>query len=142
MELHHIARADSVAGDAGAGCQRHRNRERRRPDEPAYRPSRTIQVEDGCRDPIAGFIRLATHSALVLISTGMVLGIGAGVWMSRRMTAPLESLANGAAEIGRGDLGVRVAPVSYTHLDVYKRQPIFYQVAQFSSQLLQILRLA
>lgn len=110
VELHHIARADSVAGDAGAGCQRHRNRERRRPDEPAYRPSRTIQVEDGCRDPIAGFIRLATHSALVLISTGMVLGIGAGVWMSRRMTAPLESLAKGAAEIGRGDLGVRVAP--------------------------------
>jgi signal transduction histidine kinase len=62
------------------------------------------------RDPLAGFLQFAARSALVLIGAGTVLGIGAGVWMSRRMTAPLVHLAEGAVEIGRGDLAFRVTP--------------------------------
>src|SRR5690606_38226505 len=61
-------------------------------------------------NPFLGFVRFATQSVLVLITTGTALGIGAGIWMSRRMTAPLESLAAGAAEIGAGDLTHRVTP--------------------------------
>ncbi len=57
--------------------------------------------------------RLATvvvESALTLILVGSVLGIAAGAWLSRRMTAPLDDLAAGAAQVGAGDLTVRVTP--------------------------------
>jgi signal transduction histidine kinase len=50
------------------------------------------------------------ESALTLIAIGSVLGIAAGVWMSRRMTAPLDDLAAGAAQVGAGDLAYRVTP--------------------------------
>ena len=50
------------------------------------------------------------ESALTLIFVGSVLGIAAGAWMSRRMTAPLDDLAAGAAQVGAGDLAVRVTP--------------------------------
>jgi len=82
-----------------------------RPERPADRQPPPIEEPvDQRRDPIGGFLQFAAQSALVLIGTGTLLGIGAGVWMSRRMTAPLEDLTEGAAEIGRGDLGVRVNP--------------------------------
>ena len=70
----------------------------------------TEQPPDQNRDPIEGVLRFAAQSTLVLIAAGTVFGIGAGVWMSRRMTAPLEELAQGAANIGRGDLSYRVVP--------------------------------
>ena len=50
------------------------------------------------------------ESALTLIFVGSILGIAAGAWMSRRMTAPLDDLAAGAAQVGAGDLAVRVTP--------------------------------
>ncbi|MCW5840629.1 MAG: HAMP domain-containing histidine kinase [Caldilinea sp.] len=86
-----------------------------RPEEPADRPppaevatgeSATVEPPN----PFLGFVRFATQSVLVLITTGTALGIGAGIWMSRRMTAPLEGLAAGAAQIGGGDLAYRVTP--------------------------------
>lgn len=82
-----------------------------RPPEPVDRPPPVLDapVEER-HDPLLGFLKFATQSALVLIVTGTVAGIGAGVWLSRRMTAPLETLAQSAAAIGRGDLSVRVAP--------------------------------
>ena len=82
-----------------------------RPEDPADRPAPPAELATGePPNPFLGFVRFATQSVLVLITTGTVLGIGAGIWMSRRMTAPLESLAAGAAEIGGGDLTYRVAP--------------------------------
>jgi signal transduction histidine kinase len=83
-----------------------------RPPEPADLPPPVVSDANSefRRDPLGGFIKFATQSALVLIGTGTLFGIGAGVWLSRRMTAPLENLAQGAAEIGRGDLSVRVTP--------------------------------
>lgn len=82
-----------------------------RPDEPVDRPPPPAEVTTGePPNPLLGFVRFATQSVLVLITTGTALGIGAGIWMSRRMTAPLESLTAGAAEIGAGDLTHRVTP--------------------------------
>lgn len=85
-----------------------------RPERPAGQPPPPIQqpaVQPSTlpREPIERFLRLAAQSAFVLITAGMLLGIGASVWMSRRLTAPLEALATGAANIGRGDLSYRVA---------------------------------
>ena len=83
-----------------------------RPGEPEERPlPPPVEAATGeLRNPLLGFVRFATQSLLVLITTGTALGIGAGIWMSRRMTAPLEGLAAGAAQIGSGDLTCRVAP--------------------------------
>ena len=83
-----------------------------RPGEPEERPlPPPVEAATGeLRNPLLGFVRFATQSVLVLITTGTALGIGAGIWMSRRMTAPLEGLAAGAAQIGSGDLTYRVAP--------------------------------
>lgn len=82
-----------------------------RPDEPVDRLPLPAEVTTGePPNPFLGFVRFATQSVLVLITTGTALGIGAGIWMSRRMTAPLESLAAGAVEIGGGDLSYRVTP--------------------------------
>jgi signal transduction histidine kinase len=50
------------------------------------------------------------ESALTLIFVGSILGIAAGAWLSRRMTAPLDDLAAGAEQVGAGDLTVRVTP--------------------------------
>jgi len=50
------------------------------------------------------------RSLLLVVATASVVGIGAGVWMSRRMTAPLVALAKGTETIGAGDLTYRVTP--------------------------------
>lgn len=50
------------------------------------------------------------RSLLLTVATGSIVGIAAGVWMSRRMTAPLVALAKGTETIGAGDLSYRVAP--------------------------------
>jgi len=51
-----------------------------------------------------------TGSLIAVVATGTLLGIAAGVWMSRRMTAPLVDLAKGTETIGAGDLTYRVKP--------------------------------
>jgi len=80
----------------------------RRPDPPPAPPA-ALTPPDGQDFPT----RLATvvvESALTLILVGSVLGIAAGAWLSRRMTAPLDDLAVGAGQVGAGDLTVRVTP--------------------------------
>ncbi len=80
----------------------------RRPDPPPAPPA-ALTAPDGQDFPT----RLATvvvESALTLILVGSVLGIAAGAWLSRRMTAPLDDLAAGAGQVGAGDLTVRVTP--------------------------------
>ena len=61
-------------------------------------------------------IRLLTRDAVILIVTGSVLAMAAGVWLSRRMTRPLEQLADGAATIGAGELSFRVTPTGSAEL--------------------------
>jgi len=53
---------------------------------------------------------ILTRSLITIVLTGGVLGITAGIWMSRRLSAPLEALAKGTETIGEGDLSYRVAP--------------------------------
>lgn len=53
---------------------------------------------------------ILTRSLISVVVVGSVLGIAAGVWMSRRLTAPLEELAKGTETIGAGDLSYRVKP--------------------------------
>lgn len=80
----------------------------RRPTPPP--PPTTQQVPPDRQDFPTRLMAAVVESALTLIVIGSVLGIAAGVWMSRRMTAPLDDLAAGAAQIGAGDLTCRVAP--------------------------------
>lgn len=110
-----------------------------RPERPAELPpppieQQTEQPPDLGRDPFGGVLRFAAQSALVLIAAGTLLGIGAGVWMSRRMTAPLEELATGAANIGRGDLGYRVIPKGTLEMvelaDAFNRMAADLQTAE------------
>ena len=56
-------------------------------------------------------IRVASaiaRSLLLLTITGGAVGIGAGIWMSRRLTAPLDELATGVQQIGARNLSYRV----------------------------------
>lgn len=59
------------------------------------------------------FGRARNRGLLIVLGIGGVLGIAAGVWMSRRLTAPLESLADAADAIRSRDLATRV-PVTGT----------------------------
>ncbi len=52
--------------------------------------------------------RFITQSFITIAITGGVLGIAAGVWLSRRMTAPLDELTKGAQAIGARELDYRV----------------------------------
>jgi len=78
----------------------------RRPDPPPP----AVQPPPAGQDFPARLAAVVVESALTLIAVGSVLGIAVGVWLSRRMTAPLDALAAGAAQIGAGDLAHRVAP--------------------------------
>ncbi len=78
----------------------------RRPDPP---PPPAQALLDSADFP-ARLGAAVLESALTLIVVGSILGIAAGAWMSRRMTAPLDDLAAGAAQVGAGDLTVRVTP--------------------------------
>ncbi len=60
--------------------------------------------------------RMLTRDAVILIATGGVLAIGGGILLSRRMTAPLDELAGGAAAFGKGDYAHRVTPAGSTEL--------------------------
>ena len=78
-----------------------------RPSPPADRPAPNAEQQLEFRERAAEFL---TRSLLTLVVTSSVVGIAAGVWMSRRMTAPLGELAKGTETVGAGDLTYRVAP--------------------------------
>ncbi len=50
-----------------------------------------------------------TLTMIGYVTMGCILGIAAGVWMSRRLAAPLTELANAAERVGAGDLTQQVA---------------------------------
>lgn len=78
-----------------------------RPDPPADRPPPNAEQQIEFRTRAA---EILTRSLLTIVAISTVLGIAAGVWMSRRMTSPLGELAKGTETIGAGDLTYRVAP--------------------------------
>lgn len=78
-----------------------------RPSPPADRPPPNEEERIEFRERAAEFL---TRFLLTIVATSSIVGIGAGVWMSRRMTAPLGDLAKGTETIGAGDLSYRVAP--------------------------------
>lgn len=51
---------------------------------------------------------ILTRTFLIIALSGTVLGIAASVWMARRLTAPLEELAQGAQAVGSRNLSYRV----------------------------------
>lgn len=55
------------------------------------------------------FLHYRNRGLLITIAVGSTLGIAAGVWMSRRLTAPLEELAEGTQAISAGRFSYRVA---------------------------------
>lgn len=78
-----------------------------RPAPPADRPPPNEAQRIEFRTRAA---EILTRSLITIVVMGSVLGIAAGVWMSRRLTAPLEELAKGTETIGAGDLSYRVKP--------------------------------
>ncbi len=78
------------------------------------RPEPRFEVQPPSAEARAEFASRArlvlTRSLITIVLTGGVLGITAGIWMSRRLSAPLESLAKGTETIGEGDLTYRVTP--------------------------------
>lgn len=60
--------------------------------------------------------RMLTRDTIILITTGGVLAIGGGIFLSRRMTAPLDELAGGAAAFGKRNFSHRVVPAGSTEL--------------------------
>jgi signal transduction histidine kinase len=74
-----------------------------RPDPPLDRPPPNEAERIEFRT------RAAELVTRYLISAGLI-SIGAGVWMSRRLTSPLGALAKGTETIGAGDLSYRVPP--------------------------------
>jgi signal transduction histidine kinase len=49
-----------------------------------------------------------SRNLLVLAMVGVIVGVPAGIWMSRSLAAPLHELAQAAQSIGTGDLSRRV----------------------------------
>lgn len=78
-----------------------------RPARPADRPPPNAEQQIEFRERAA---ELLTRFLLTIVATSSVVGIAAGVWMSRRMTAPLGDLAKGTETVGAGDLTYRVVP--------------------------------
>ncbi|MEZ4861632.1 MAG: ATP-binding protein [Caldilineaceae bacterium] len=76
-----------------------------RPEPPPNFIPQQVQTSSEFRD---GFRRLVAQSLLTLVISGGVLGTAAGIWISRRMTEPLETLASGAQAIGARNLTYRM----------------------------------
>ncbi|MFN8490716.1 MAG: ATP-binding protein [Caldilineaceae bacterium] len=72
------------------------------------RPEPRISSEDRARFEQVGQ-RFFLQGVLLLIAIGGGVGIAAGALMSRRLIAPLETLAAGAQAIGERDLSYRVS---------------------------------
>ena len=77
------------------------------------RPERPAEIPDSLRDAAPELQEQAREllatAFLTFAITGSVLGIGGGIWMARRLTAPLDELTRGAEAIGSRDLSYRVA---------------------------------
>lgn len=78
-----------------------------RPDPPIDRPPPNEAERIEFRTRAAEVVTRYLISAVVI---GSFISIGAGVWMSRRLTSPLGALAKGTETIGAGDLSYRVPP--------------------------------
>ncbi|WP_291296839.1 ATP-binding protein [Elioraea sp.] len=50
----------------------------------------------------------AAYQTLALLSLGVVLALGAGVFLARRLTGPIRALQAGAERVGQGDLTQRI----------------------------------
>ncbi len=72
------------------------------------RPERPAEIPDSLRDAAPELQEQAREllatAFLTFAITGSVLGIGGGIWMARRLTAPLDELTRGAEAIGSRDL--------------------------------------
>jgi signal transduction histidine kinase len=77
-----------------------------RRDSPAARPQPNQAAPAAIERRV---VRVRTNGLLLLLVLSGLLGIGAGVWMSRRLTAPLDELAEGTQAIRSRDLSYRVA---------------------------------
>ena len=73
-----------------------------------FRQLPPLRAEDRLRFEQAGQ-RFFAQGVVLFITIGGVVGIAAGVFTSRRLTAPLEKLAEGTQAIGEHDLSYRVA---------------------------------
>jgi signal transduction histidine kinase len=54
-------------------------------------------------------IRVALERGLMLLAAALIVAIGAGTWLGRRMAVPIRQLAAGAQRLGEGDLAHRIA---------------------------------
>ena len=107
-----------------------------------------IRDRDETKETVRLYQQLESERGTVLFNFGLLyLGfalilvlaaVWLGLWFAERLSRPVGRLASAAAQVGAGDLGVQVHeedgddeiatlgrvfnPVSYTHLDVYKRQ--------------------
>ena len=77
------------------------------------RPERPERPEQERPDPppeLRAQVREAIATTLIVLAvTGGAVGVLGGVWMARRLTAPLDELARGVDAIGAQDLSYRVA---------------------------------
>ncbi len=76
---------------------------------PRFDPESIVQISPDQRAIFEqASARFRTQGIILFLTIGSFIGILAGIWMSRRLTAPLEKLAAGALAIGQRDLGYRV----------------------------------
>jgi two-component system NtrC family sensor kinase len=54
-------------------------------------------------------IHVALERGLLLLAVALIVAIGAGAWLGRRMAVPIRQLAAGAKLLGEGDLAHRIA---------------------------------
>lgn len=80
-----------------------------RPERPERPDDAPPPPEEQLAEWAERFQRLQTRQFLIIAVSGSAMGIAASVWMSRRMTAPLEELAEGAQAIGSHNLSHRVS---------------------------------
>ena len=73
---------------------------------------------------ITGMGRSVVVSGILLGLISMVLGSGLMHYLTRKVSLQLEALTNSMAYVSEGSVGVVTVSVSYTHLDVYKRQVV------------------
>ena len=68
----------------------------------------TVLSQTPQADALAPFQTLLWQSAL-LLATGLLVATAVGIWLARRVAAPIRRLQLGAAQLGEGDLTQRVA---------------------------------
>lgn len=81
-----------------------------RPERPQFDPATPPPTEEQQIEFRIRMRQVFAQSLISIVAIGGAIGVAAGIWMSRRMTAPLEELTHGAELIGTGDLAHRVMP--------------------------------